>query len=304
MAPTFTWCDRDRRSVITIRTAGALTVWVAGCALSACGPQSSPTQSLSPSPAVSTAAVTDPTTAFLTVDQVNAIVVGADPHATKVSGPEPIAHQPDSPYDGIAAPCGRSLPLYFGAGEPPLRGYAKWTAAGQGNAFVNQLVAQYVDPGQASTRFAQLTKDVPACADATATNPDSGLAVKAAAVTANSVQFQQGPGGANRQLSGSHVANTEYRLLGNSIIGVSATQPAAVVSNRRRTARQEFGWVDVNRPILSPESPRPAAPARLDHAAAQCRRWPGPDLRRPAPRRSRGPARSCGRRRALGAPRA
>lgn len=215
--------------MITIRTAGALTVWVAVCALSACGPQSSPKQSFSPSPAVSKAPATDPVQAFLTVDQVNAIVVGADPGATKVSGPEPIAHQPDSPYDGLAAPCGGALPLYFGAGEPAFSSYAKWTAAGQGNAFVNQLVAQYPALTQASARFTQLTKDVPACADATAANPGRGLAVKVVAVTANSVQFQQGPGGANRQLSGSHVANTEYRLVGNSIIGVSATQPSAVV---------------------------------------------------------------------------
>ena len=223
--------------MITIRTAGALTVWVAVCALSACGSPSSPKPSFSPSPAVSTAPVTDPAKAFLTVDQVNALVIGADPRATKVSGPEPLAHQPDRPYDGLAASCGRALPLYFGAGEPPLRSYAKWTAAGQGNTFVNQLVAQYADPTQASARFAELTKDVPACADATVANPDSGLAVKVAAVTANSVQFQQGPGGTNRQLSGSHVANTEYRLLGNSIIGVSATQPAAVVS----TLAEELG---------------------------------------------------------------
>lgn len=204
------------RTVIALRTIAAVTVCEAVCAVSACGPQSAP--------------VTDPTTAFLTVDQVNAIVAGADPRATKFSGPpDPIAHLPDSPYGGLAAPCGRALPLYFGAGEPPFSSYAKWTAAGQGNAFVNQLVADYADQAQASARFTQLTKDVPACADATAANPEIGLTVKVAAITANSVQFQQGPGGANRQLSGSHVANTEYRLIGNSIIGVSATQAPAVV---------------------------------------------------------------------------
>lgn len=223
--------------MIIIRTATAVTVWMAVCALSACGPQSSSkpapedpqSQSISPAPAVSTAPVGEPDNVFLTVDQVNAIVARDNADATKFVGPEPIANKPDRPYDGLVAPCGQVLPLYFG-GEPPVSSYAKWTATGQQNTFVNQLVARYASAEQAGARFAQLAKDVPACADAADANTAAGPALKVGQITPNAVQFQQQATGANRQLPDTHVTNTEYRLVGTSIIAVSATEPAAVVA--------------------------------------------------------------------------
>jgi hypothetical protein len=122
------------------------------------------------------------------------------------------------------------LPLYFGAGEPRFSSYALWTAAGETNVFVWQLVVQYASAAQATTKFARLSKDVPACADAAADNPDSGLALRVGEITSDSVQFEKTVAGANRQLPDWHVVNNEYRLLGNSIMAVSATEPAAIVA--------------------------------------------------------------------------
>ncbi|SRX92937.1 hypothetical protein MSP7336_01166 [Mycobacterium shimoidei] len=222
--------------MVTIRAATTVTVWMAVCALSACGPQSSSKpvsqspqpQSISPSPAVSESPAGEPEDMFVAVDQVNAIVAKDNPGTAKFFGPEPIAHKPDNPYEGLVVPCDQVLPLYFGSGEPPVSSYAKWTATGQQNTFVNQLVAQYASAEQARTRFAQLAKDVPACADAVGANRTAGLTLKVGQITPNAVRFEQQAAGASRQLQ--HVTNTEYRLVGSSIIAVSATEPAAVVA--------------------------------------------------------------------------
>lgn len=224
---------------MSIKTVAVVTIWLAACTLSACSPQPSPkeapespgSQALSPTPTAPATPATpsaDPEAALLTLDLVNGIVAQADPGAPALHTAEPIRHEPNTPWEGLAAPCVQVFPLYFGSGEARFTRYVMASFVGEGNIFVNQLVAQFNSPAQAATRFAQLTRDLPECADAA--DPGMGFTLTIGETTDSSARFVKTAAGANQQLPNSHAVNNEYRLVGDAIIGAWATEPAAVVT--------------------------------------------------------------------------
>lgn len=225
---------------MSIKTVAVVTICLAACTLSACGsqpsketPKSPESQSLSqrPAPPATPATpVADPEQALLTIEQVNEIVAKADPGSPALHTAEPIRHEPNTPWEGLAAPCVQVFPLYFGSGEARFTRYVMASFVGEGNIFVNQLVAQFSSPAQAATRFAQLTRDLPECADAAGADPASGFALTIDETTDSSARFEKKAAGANLQMPNSHVVNNEYRLVGDTIIGAWATNPATVVT--------------------------------------------------------------------------
>ncbi|MGV0627682.1 hypothetical protein, partial [Mycolicibacter minnesotensis] len=143
---------------------------------------------------------------------------------------DPVRYQPDAPWAGLASPCGQVLALYFGGGEPHYRSYVSAWAGAPYNAFVSQLVARYASPAEASTKFTQLVKDIPTCADALRRDPTATLALTVGDITSESAHFEQRQAGANAGLPDRHTVAVEYQLLGDSIVGVASSQSAAVVS--------------------------------------------------------------------------
>lgn len=224
---------------MSIKTVAVVTICLAACTLSACGspspketPKSPDSPSLSPPPAP-TAPVTptaDPEKALLTIEQINEIVAQADPGAPAFHTAEPIRHEPNTPWEGLAAPCVQVFPLYFGSGEARFTRYVMASVVGEGNVFVNQLVAQFSSPAQAATRFAQLTRDLPECADAADADPAMGFTLKIGETTSSSARFEKTAAGANQQMPNSHAVNNEYRLVGDAIIGAWATESGEVVT--------------------------------------------------------------------------
>lgn len=172
----------------------------------------------------------NPEDVLLTIDQINAVVANYAPGASPFDNFDPVRHQPDSPYEGLPAPCAQVLPLYFGGGEPRFSDYASLWTVGAGNVFVSQLVARYATSAQAATKFTQLVKDIPACTDALTHQPAATLALTVGDITSDSARFEQRQTGSNSSLPNRHDVAVEYRLAGASIIGVSSSQSPAVVS--------------------------------------------------------------------------
>lgn len=172
----------------------------------------------------------DPAAALLSYGELNGLVTRYDPQAAQLWGADPVSRGPEDPDAGLPGACGRVMALYFGGGEPRYRSYLSEWAVGTGNVFVSQLVAQYSSPAQAATKFTRLTADIPACATVLAANPAATMAVRVGDLTADSARFEQLPAGENRQVSNGHDVAVEYRLAGDTIIGVSASYSAALVS--------------------------------------------------------------------------
>jgi hypothetical protein len=172
----------------------------------------------------------DPESVLLTREDINAVVAQQAPQTPPFAISDPVRRQPDNPPADLQQPCGQVLPLYFGGGEPRFDEYASAWTAGAGNTFVSQLVARYASAAAAATKFAQLSQEIPVCAEALTRDPNATLALSVDHITADSAHFEQRQAGANSSLPNRHDVAVQYQLVGASIIGVSSSLPAAMVN--------------------------------------------------------------------------
>lgn len=183
----------------------------------------------------------DPAPVLLTREEVNAIVAQHAPQTPPFANFDPVRRQPDSAPADLPLPCVQVLPLYFGGGEPRFDEYASAWTAGAGNTFVSQLVARYASVEAAATKFAQLAHEIPACAELLGRDRNATLALSVGGITAESAHFGQRQAGANSSLPNRHDVAVQYELVGASIIGVSSSLPAAVVSVFAGKLRAQVG---------------------------------------------------------------